>query len=68
MDWDLFISHASEDKVDVARPLAGLFTEQGLKVWFDEDTLTVRRQPSTFHRPRACELPFWCGDPQPALL
>lgn len=41
MDWDLFISHASEDKDDVARPLAQLFTEQGLKVWFDEDTLTV---------------------------
>lgn len=41
MVWDLFISHASEDKDEVARPLKQLFTEQGLKVWFDEDTLTV---------------------------
>lgn len=41
MDWDLFISHASEDKDDVARPLVRLLTEKGLKVWFDEYTLTV---------------------------
>ena len=41
MIWDLFISHASEDKDDVARPLADKFIEQGLKVWYDEYTLTV---------------------------
>ncbi len=41
MNWDLFISHASEDKDDVARPLADKFIEQGLKVWYDEYTLTV---------------------------
>jgi hypothetical protein len=41
MAWDLFISHASEDKDDVARPLADLFIQQGLKVWYDEYTLTV---------------------------
>lgn len=41
MDWDLFISHASEDKADVARPLARMFAQNGLKVWYDEDTLTV---------------------------
>jgi len=41
MDWDLFISHASEDKDDVARPLADKFIELGLKVWYDEYTLTV---------------------------
>lgn len=41
MEWDLFISHASEDKNDVARPLADKFIEQGLKVWYDEYTLTV---------------------------
>jgi TIR domain-containing protein len=41
MDWDLFISHASEDKDDVARPLADQFIELGLKVWYDEYTLTV---------------------------
>ena len=39
--WDLFISHASEDKDDVARPLADRFVELGLKVWFDQYTLTV---------------------------
>ena len=41
MAWDLFISHASEDKDDVARPLADKFIEHGLKVWYDEYTLTV---------------------------
>jgi hypothetical protein len=41
MIWDLFISHASEDKDDVARPLADKFIERGLKVWYDEYTLTV---------------------------
>lgn len=40
-DWDLFISHASEDKDEIARPLADKFIEHGLKVWFDEYTLTV---------------------------
>ena len=39
--WDLFISHASEDKEDVARPLAHLLNEKGYKVWFDEFTLQV---------------------------
>jgi hypothetical protein len=41
MAWDLFISHASEDKDDVARPLADRFIELGLSVWYDEYTLTV---------------------------
>ena len=41
MPWDLFISHASEDKDDVARPLADKFIELGLSVWYDEYTLTV---------------------------
>jgi hypothetical protein len=41
MQWDLFISHASEDKDDVAEPLTTLFENQGLKVWFDKSTLTV---------------------------
>jgi hypothetical protein len=41
MSWDLFISHASEDKDDVARPLADKFIELGLSVWYDEYTLTV---------------------------
>lgn len=39
--WDLFISHASEDKDEIARPLADELMEAGLKVWFDEYELTV---------------------------
>jgi serine/threonine protein kinase len=38
---DLFISHASEDKVEVAQPLAEIFIERGLKVCYDEYTLMV---------------------------
>jgi hypothetical protein len=34
--WDVFISHASEDKDDIARPLAEALQARGLKVWFDE--------------------------------
>ena len=38
---DVFISHASEDKVHWARPLAELLTERGLTVWLDESELQV---------------------------
>lgn len=34
--WDVFISHASEDKPDIVRPLADALTVFGLKVWYDE--------------------------------
>jgi TIR domain len=33
---DVFISHASEDKHAIARPLAQQLTARGLSVWFDE--------------------------------
>ena len=39
--WDVFISHAGEDKKDLVRPLAGALRARGLSVWFDELTLTV---------------------------
>jgi TIR domain-containing protein len=39
--WDLFISHAREDKDAVARPLAALLEQAGLRVWFDEQTLRL---------------------------
>jgi CheY-like chemotaxis protein len=39
--WDVFISHASEDKAEVARPLRDLLTEAGLRVWLDEDQLRL---------------------------
>lgn len=38
---DVFVSHASEDKESVARPLAKALTDLGLKVWLDELELTV---------------------------
>jgi hypothetical protein len=38
---DVFISHASEDKAEVARPLAEQLTQRGVSVWYDDFTLTV---------------------------
>jgi TIR domain/Protein of unknown function (DUF3606) len=38
-EWDVFISHASEDKESVARPLANRLAGFGLKVWLDESEL-----------------------------
>ena len=40
-DYDAFISHASEDKDVVARPLAEALENLGRKVWFDETELKV---------------------------
>lgn len=40
-EWDVFISHASEDKDAIARPLADVFRAKGLRVWYDEFSLTV---------------------------
>ena len=39
-EYDVFLSHASEDKDDVARPLALLLQERGLRVWYDEFELS----------------------------
>ncbi len=39
--YDVFISHASEDKDEVVRPLAHALVEEGLEVWYDEFTLTI---------------------------
>jgi hypothetical protein len=38
---DAFISHASEDKASVARPLVELLVKLGHTVWFDEQELVV---------------------------
>jgi len=38
---DVFISHASEDKDAVARPLADALKARGFSVWFDEQELVV---------------------------
>lgn len=39
--WDVFISHASEDKETFVRPLVEALRGHGLSVWFDEATLKV---------------------------
>lgn len=41
MYYDVFISHASEDKADIARPLAHNLQRLGLRVWLDEFELTL---------------------------
>lgn len=38
--WDVFISHASEDKEAVARPFAEKLKSTGLEVWYDEFNMT----------------------------
>ena len=40
-EWDVFLSHASEDKAAVAQPLAQRLTEAGLEVWLDAAQLHV---------------------------
>lgn len=40
-EFDVFISHASEDKQAVARPLALALQSRGLSVWYDELELRV---------------------------
>ncbi len=39
--YDIFLSHATEDKDDVARPLALFLQERGLRVWYDEFELKI---------------------------
>lgn len=41
MKWDVFISHASEDKFSVAQPLAEMLEKLGFSVWLDENELTL---------------------------
>ncbi len=40
-EYDLFISHASEDKEEFVRPLAETLESLEVKVWYDEFTLKV---------------------------
>lgn len=40
-NWDVFISHASEDKDEVARPLTQLLYLRNYTVWYDEFTLKI---------------------------
>jgi len=41
MHRDVFISHASEDKAEIARPLVEALRKAGLTVWFDEYELQM---------------------------
>lgn len=39
--WDVFISHASEDKDDITEKIVKLLDFFGIKVWYDKDILSV---------------------------
>lgn len=39
--WDVFISHAGEDKAAVARPLADALRRRGVSVWLDDFELKI---------------------------
>ena len=41
VEYDVFISHASQDKDSVVRPLAHSLREGGLSVWYDEFELNI---------------------------
>jgi predicted nucleotide-binding protein len=41
MSYDVFISHATEDKATIANPLAKALIDQGLRVWIDEFALHI---------------------------
>ena len=40
-EYDVFISHASEDKDQIVRPLAHALKNEGLTVWYDEFELKI---------------------------
>ena len=40
-DYDVFISHASEDKAEVVRPLAIALENNGVRTWYDEFELKI---------------------------
>jgi Domain of unknown function (DUF1883)/TIR domain len=40
-NYDVFVSHASEDKDNFVRPLAHALREEGLEVWYDDFELRI---------------------------
>ena len=40
-EWEVFISHASEDKDAIATPLAEALRAKGLRVWYDDFALKI---------------------------
>jgi len=51
MKWDLFISHASEDKATFVHPLAEELKRRGIKCWLDSENIqlgdSIRRKIDT---------------------
>ncbi len=41
LDYDFFISHASEDKENFVRPLADALVNKGVRVWYDTFSLSI---------------------------
>ncbi len=41
VEYDVFISHASQDKEDFVEPLAKILSDMGFKVWYDDLVLEV---------------------------
>ena len=39
--FDIFLSHASEDKVDFVRPLVNKLIDTGIRVWYDENSIEL---------------------------
>ena len=37
--FDVFISHASEDKPDYVEPLCSVFESEGIKIWYDKNEI-----------------------------
>jgi hypothetical protein len=40
-EYDVFVSHASEDKEDFVRPFVNALINEGLEVWYDELELKI---------------------------
>jgi hypothetical protein len=40
-EYDVFLSHASEDKLAIAIPLYDALTKVGVRVWFDQAALSL---------------------------
>jgi len=41
MKWDFFLCYASEDKNEIAGPIADALSKRGFKVWYDKFSLTL---------------------------
>jgi hypothetical protein len=41
VDWDIFLSYASEDRLEIADPLAEALADFGIKVWYDRMELQI---------------------------